>query len=489
MLADRRSLGYDGRKAAKIFMGIMALVLATYLLGTAVVLALAAKDSRMTAPELMCMCLPVMLVIDFAMRFAMQQTPSQIVKPYLLLPLPKDACIRQFVATSLMSVGNCTWLVVAVPFCLMAVLFGYGAWPSLLLIVFVWLLTMANSQWYAIARTLINSNLLWWALPLCVYAALFAPILLWPDDTSCSIMYLYTKAGSCITDGSPTPVVAALALLCAVTWANMRVQSTHVIGEITGSGKKEEHVETARWMGFLDRYGDTGQFVKLEIRLLARNKNPRRLFVFATLIVVAITAVMCVSDIYDTAVMTTFWCIYNFVVYGDMMLTRIMGYEANYIDCLMVRRENILSLLTAKYIVYCALLTVPLALMVPLVAVGKWSWLMLAGMALYTSGFQYFALFQLAVYNRQAMPLNTKLTSKTGTDNNYVQLLVQVVSFGLPLIIISVLGSVLSDTAAYAVLLVIGAGFTLTHRMWLRNIYGRMMKRRYDTMSAFRASR
>lgn len=50
---------------------------------------------------------------------------------------------------------------------------------------------------------------------------------------------------------------------------------------------------------------------------MSRNKNPRKLFWFATAIVVLLTIVVCTTDVYDSAGMTIFWCIYNFVVYGE----------------------------------------------------------------------------------------------------------------------------------------------------------------------------
>ena len=39
------------------------------------------------------------------------------------------------------------------------------------------------------------------------------------------------------------------------------------------------------------------------------------------------------------------------------------------------------------------------------------------------------------------------------------------------------------------VLLVIGLGFILTSRIWLKNVYNRFMKRRYKNMEGFRDSR
>ena len=187
--------------------------------------------------------------------------------------------------------------------------------------------------------------------------------------------------------------------------------------------------------------------------------------------------------------MTNFWCIYNYVVYGAMLLVRVMCNEGNYIDCLMVRRENILKLLRAKYIFYCVILLLPFVLMLPTVFAGKWSIFMLISYAIFTAGFQYFILMQMAVYNKQTTPLNTKFISKSGMENNYFQILAEMVAFFLPMILVSILQGTLSDNISYTVMFVIGLIFIITHPIWLRNIYNRMMKKKYELLDGFRASR
>lgn len=488
-LADKRSMMSASNRAAKVILGVMSLVVVVYLMGGAVMLALIANDSqRFTSPEFLCLCAPFIFAVDFLLRFTMQQTPAQMVKPYILLPLPRRMCVGQFVATSVLSWGNTVWLVMVVPYCLMSVVFSHGLWTALLLTLYFWLLAMTNSQWYAIVRTLINDSMLWWLLPVAVYALMFVPLALLGGTALSSFMRAFTLPGSQITVGNPLPLLIAGLVLAAIIRCNASIQFIHVMSEVQGNGKTKE-IRSARKFAFLNRYGDMGQYIKLELRMMTRNKNPRKLFTFATAIVVLLTVIICSSDIYDSETMTTFWCVYNFIVYGAMMLTRIMSYEGNYIDCLMVRKENILSLLKAKYAVYCMLLAIPFVLMLPLVVVGKWSLLMLVSMALFTAGFQYFVLFQLAVYNKQTVPLNSKFTSKTGMENNYAQLLAQAVTFALPMFVISITSAMFSENVAYTVIMCIGIVFVATSRLWMHNIYKRMMKRRYDNMASFRATR
>ena len=94
---------------------------------------------------------------------------------------------------------------------------------------------------------------------------------------------------------------------------------------------------------------------------------------------------------------------------------------------------------------------------------------------------------QLAVYNKLTLNLNTKLTGKNSGGNFFQTMIIMAGFFG-PVIIIQPLITLLSETTALLVVLCIGLAFTLTHPLWLRNIYKRFMARRYENMEGFRAS-
>jgi hypothetical protein len=74
-------------------------------------------------------------------------------------------------------------------------------------------------------------------------------------------------------------------------------------------------------------------------------------------------------------------------------------------------------------------------------------------------------------------------------ENNYYQLLVEMAAFFLPLPLIMLMQAVLGNTVAYLTMLVIGIAFIATSPMWMRNIYTRMMKRKYILLEGFRAWR
>ena len=126
-LSERRSPMLNQGKVAKLMAYLMLGFLIMYLIGISISLALIAMDARsMTAYEFMYASLPFVMTLDFFARFMLQQTPSQQVKPYVLLPIPRYTCIDFFIIRSLISYGNLVLMFLYVPFALMAVVFAEG---------------------------------------------------------------------------------------------------------------------------------------------------------------------------------------------------------------------------------------------------------------------------------------------------------------------------------------------------------------------------
>ena len=100
----------------------------------------------------------------------------------------------------------------------------------------------------------------------------------------------------------------------------------------------------------------------------------------------------------------------------------------------------------------------------------------------------YFLLFHMALFNKQTLPLNEKITGKNQMENKW-QGIVSLVSMFVPIIIVLLLRAIFDETIAYWVLLIIGLAFTMTEQYWLRMIYRRMMLRRYQNLEGFHSSR
>lgn len=484
-LKNRRSPIFEQNMVAKVFVGIGTATTILYLVFLAIVLALAANSSSwLEGYELMFSVLPFVLVADFLFRFIAQQTPMQLVHPYMLLPMPKSACIESFVIFSTLSWGNLTWLALFLPFAIMSVLFQTGVLCTLSFLIALQLFIILNSLWYMLCRTLIIHKILWWVLPLAVYATVFLP---WIINDFGYFSEFYGRFGEWFTHGNVLAFMALLAAIALLFFVNLKVQGYYIYKEVTGQGGKK--MKSVTTFNFLNRFGETGEYLKLEVKSIMRNKNVRNTFIMGTVLTCMLSLLIAYTDMYSDSFSTKFWLVYVFVLYGAMTLIRVMSYEGNYIDGLMVHKENILVLLRAKYYFYIFLLALPLLLMLPTVFMGKYSLLNLVSMAAFSAGPVFCLLMQMAVYNKQAVPLNTKMVSRGSVETNWIQVVFELAAMFVPVVIISILMIVFSDTVAYIILLVIGLLFVVFHEYWLRHIYKRFMKRRYVNMDSFRACR
>ncbi len=484
-LAEKRSVAYEQNKVAKVLLYIGGSFVVLYLVFIAIMLALIANtSSSQTTYEFLFGLLPFFLAADFLVRFISQQTPVQLIKPYSLLPISKYTCVEMFVLSSVVSPNNLVWTAVTVPYVLMTTLFCDGFWASMGIVVSFQLLVTVNSQWYMLVRTLINQSLKWWVLPIAVYALVFSPLYCDSIDT---LFDIYSSLGRDFAFWHPLHYFGLLLVLFAFIELNKRMQFHFTYLE--NANVEAPKMRSVSEFRMFDRFGQTGEYLKLEIKSLIRNKNMRKSFVFSTLFTIFLSLVVSFTDLYQDDFSKIFWVAYVFMLYGANTLMKIMCAEGNYIDFLAVHKENIMQLLRAKYFFYGSMLVLPFLLMLPTVFTGKHSLLALFSMMCFTAGPVYCLFMQMAVYNRQTMPLNTKFISKGNVENNYFQIVALLLAMFLPVIVISSLRTMFSENTAYLVLLVFGIAFIATYSLWIANIYRRFMKRRYVNMESFRATR
>ena len=488
-LSERRSPVWEQNKASKYVLWFSMSFMFLYLMMLAVMLAMAANDTDyVTSYELMYGFTPFILIIDFLFRFIMQQTPSQLVKPYVLLPVPCHVCIDSFIVSSLMSIGNLTWFIMLIPYALMSVVFSYGVVHTIAFLAGFYLMILTNSLWYMLVRSLIRKNLCWWLLPLAVYAVLMLPWYATKTPDVEKLFDFYASVGYDITHFHPVPFIAVLSLFTLLFIVNRAVQYHFVWYELSDmrSSASLKHVSE---MSFLNRWGVIGEFMKLDLKSLMRNSNMRGAVLTGAAMTTIFSLLLSFTDIYDSPLMTNLLCMYCFIIFGEMLLTKVMCHEGNYIDCLMVHKENILLLLKAKYFMFCAFLILPFTLLIPALVTGKCTLLMLISYALFTAGPMHCIFFQMAVYNKQTLPLNSKYIGKGASENNYTQILINLLGLSIPITLMKVLEIVTGTTIAYIIMTIIGITFIATSNLWMRNIYMRMMRRRYANLESFRATR
>lgn len=423
----------------------------------------------------------ILVIADFWLRFIFQDTPANKARPYSLLPISRKFMMRRYLTLSGLSVGNMFWGFFIVPFAFMSVFPVLGLGAAVGWTLGWWLLFVMNGYIYLFFRALSMKKIWWLGIPLLAHAAVIVAALL-PDRNPIDMPCTYFMYG--FAKWEFMPFIIVLILIAIWFLANEKLQSKMLYDEV---GKKEDvKVGNASQMSFLNRYGVFGEYLKLEIKMRLRNKMPKMQFITLITLMIVLSALLYFTDIYDSPFMISFICMYDYVALGMSSLVTIMCFEGNYMDLLMSRREGILDLLTTKYYLNSSLLLIPLILTTPLMVIGKMPVMMDLGYFFFTIGVLYPVCFQMAVYNKETLPLNAKLTGKQG--NSKQNILSIALMFG-PLLIERISVAVLGDIYGYALLIILGLVGILTHKKWLRWTYNRFMACRYDNMEGFRASR
>ncbi len=479
-LQEKRHPMFEKNKFAKFLIYFMFFYYAALLIFMGVVLP-AGLDGSMASFHVLDSGFFYILFADFWARFLLQQTPAQQIKPLAVLPLKRKTVLDVYLIRAGLTWGNLFMFFFLVPFAFMSI-FPYYGWTGTLGWLFGWwLLLVADSYWYLFCRALIIKNMLWIILPIVVDVAIILATIL-PEKNI--LGDFFTDWLEQFIFWNPLAYLIPIVLIIILYFANHKLQAEIAYNEVAKTEEKE--MKHASEFKALNRFGIMGEYLKLEIRMRTRNKNVRMGFLVGIGLIVMFSIAVSFSDVYDGAFMQNFICLYNYLILGIMTLQSIMAFEGNYIDGLMSRHESIYDLLRAKYLFNLAMLILPFILMIPTIVAGKISLLMNLGYMFMVAGLIFPGLFQMAVYNSETMPLNTKMTSKT---NNWVQQVVSLAVLFVPILLTQLCEVFLGDVWGYVVLIILGSIGIATYPIWLRNIYRRFMERRHKNMEGFRASR
>ncbi len=477
-LSYRRSPVFEQNKWAKVLIYFGGALFALYLILYGIIIAMTADGEAGRMISMM----PIILAIDYLLRFVVQTTPGMMVKPYILQPISRYTAIECFLISSHLSGYNFLWLAMFIPYSVIILFAGAGFWLVLAELVASLMIIMLNSQIYLFFRTLINRKVWWFLASVCLYALPFTPLLLkFKESTFTKMLDTYAGFGRA---WYLIPVI--LVLLVSLFFINRHFQFKYVYEEISKKG--EQALKHVSQFAFFNRFGLIGEYLKIELKSNIRNKTMRSRCIMSLTLIVVFSSLVAYTPMYDNAYMINFWCIYCFALYSVTTLIKIMGQEGNYIDLLMMHRENIIALLKAKFWFYSIILLIPFIVMLPAVFTGKFTILMLLAYMLLTAGLMHFVIFQLAVYNKQTLPLQQKVTAK-GNFENGMQIVIEMVALFGPGIIAAVGFALVGETYTYLFMLVLGLCFIVTHPFWIRNIYSRMMQRRYDNLEGFHSTR
>ena len=263
-LDAKRSPMFDKNRFAKFLMYFAVAFWAAYLIFFGVMLSFAFEEDspNMEPYHVLNQGLIIFLILDFLIRFLFP-TPVQAIKPFLLLPVPKRKIMSILLIDSGLSLFNLFWLFFFVPFALITVTRFYGLTGVIGYALGIWLLMVFNSYWSMLIKVLIRQKFLniLWVVPVYGILALieFLPETGWLSTFTMNL-------GEAFILWNPLSYLGELAAIFLMAYINYRVQLKLIHNEL--SRKEDTHVRHISSYSFFDRYGNVGEYMRLELKML-----------------------------------------------------------------------------------------------------------------------------------------------------------------------------------------------------------------------------
>ena len=301
-LAEKRNPMYEKSKFGKFWMYFMFVFWAGYLIFFGTTFAFGFSDmvpNREPYHVMNGVVLIFILALDFLLRVPFQKTPTQEVKPYLLLPVKRNRVIDFLLIRSGLSLFNLFWLFLFVPFSFITITKFFGTIGVITYLIGILLLIIANNYWYLLCRTLINERIWWILLPIVFYGGTGC-LLLIPQDSP--LFYFFMDLGDGYIQGDILYFLGTILVIILLWLINRKIMSGLIYAELSKvDDTRIKHVSEYK---FFERYGEVGEYMRLELKMLLRNRRCKGSLRSITIVIIAFSTLLSFSSVYDGNVMT-----------------------------------------------------------------------------------------------------------------------------------------------------------------------------------------
>jgi hypothetical protein len=427
--------------------------------------------------------LPYILAADFVIKFQMKPSRSMQIAPYLCIPLKRKRLFDILLMKEWSSFWNCYLLFLVVPFAFKAITPFFGLGASFLYILFFYLICVANSLFVNLFNNLGKMNYLYY-IPA-------AAVAIFPFALS-GLFHInlgdYTqKLGEYLLNYNLWVWMAPFFLLATFWIINRRQLRSEIYREL--QGEKTEKITSFSSFSFLERFGELGSFINLELKMILRAKRLKSQFFLMLFLLVFF---MWQVYLPQGAFRINFFSMFFFGNFTVSAMGLIMGQylfmtESSYFDGLMSRKLSILNLLKGKYFLYTSYsLLVAVLLLIPVFS-GKIDLFLVVSLFFFSIGPIFFLIFQNAVYNKTYFDLfEGGMMNWKGTSSN--MLVITMITIVAPAIILMLIHALFGKNVTFGVMLLTGIAFAFTSQYWLKWTYNRFLKRKYKNMEGFRSN-
>lgn len=421
-------------------------------------------------------------LIDLAMRFFLQELPVLSVQPYLHLPIKKGRLVHFVLWKSITSLFNFLPLLLFIPFAVKVLPDVYGVAGTWAWVAGLFLLTLVNNfLTLYFKRQMVEKPLVSFGFLLAVIALAVADYLGYISVGAASGAF-FNALGA-----APVWITIPLVLLVLVYLLNYRFLVAHTYPEEMRIRKQSKVGDSAE-IGFLQRFGELGSLIGLELKLIMRHKRPK-----------------------STTMMSIFFLAYGFIFYsnpsyeggfimfifpgifmtGFMMMSYgqfVPGWQSAHFDALLTKRLSPYTFYLSKFWMFVPACTI--AYLVTLLYglmpnIGGKIMAINTACFLYNIGVNTFVILFMSTYNKKRIDLS-KSASFNWQGVGASQFIMMLPTLVLPILIYLPFG--LMDQPWWGIAAIGLAGLLgfIFHKQLMGLVVKRFQREKYKIAAGFR---
>ncbi len=414
---------------------------------------------------------------DLLFRFFLQKLPVMSVKPLLILPIKKRKIVNYVLMKSVVSFFNFLPLFAVIPFGF--VLMSKGNPTSMVL---TWMFAMfiitliINFLNFLIESKSAETELSF--LPIIAFSALLYGLNYFEIV---SLSHWVSVAINTIIQ-NPYLLVVPILILVGVYALNYQLLMKKL--SLDDSLKAKQTVVSASNLEWTSRFGQIAPFLKLDLRLIWRNKRTRS-SVFMIVFGILYGLIFYPNPTY--AKMEWFYIFIGIFTTGIFIINFgqfIPAWDSGYYKLLMSQNIRYKEYLKSKYFLMTSSAIILFVLTIPYVYFG-WKILLANFVAmLYNIGVNTYVLLYAGSYNRKSIDL-TKKAAFNYQGTGAVQWIVGIPLLLIPMGLFAVIWYFSSFEIALAVLALMGLMGIILHQKTMKIIVKKYIKSKHQMITAF----
>ncbi len=416
-------------------------------------------------------------LVGLLARFQLQELPSMSIQPYLTQNVRRRDMLRFLNTRSLIHVINFLPLFVFIPFTIVEIIPAYGGIAGTALLIAMFSLVLNNHflNMYIKRKTVNNS---WFFFGVLVFMTALKGLdylKIWSFEKASSHVFIALLH-------NPIFCLTAVALAVYTFILNNNYLRSHLYIEELVSEKK---LKLSKNYSFLDKYGDIGEIIALELKLIFRNKRPKSLVILsgALLLYGFLFYPRYIESGNDAALFLFALLITGVFIsnYGQFLF----AWQSSHFDGMMSYNINMKQYIKAKFILFVVVCTFQF-LMASFYGLMSWRILPIQLAAfLYGIGVNSFATIYVATFNYRYLNLS-KSASMNFQGIGSVQWLQSLLfSFG-PALVFYLLNKFIGFWVAILSISSLGIIGLAFHEMIINWLVGQFNIRKHKILEGFR---